>query len=237
MKLIKYKRSLIPACDITDLEKFKEIVNSSYDVEGVGGYKIGFSLVLKYSLPEIVKVVKNVTDLPVIYDHQKAGTDIPDTGKVFADICKQAGVDAVILFPQAGPETQAKWIESLKEQGIVVIVGGEMTHPRYKRSEGGYIIDEALNEIYLNAVNLGVTDFVVPGNRADRVYFYKKLLESKGVKPIFYLPGFITQGGELEKFFAIDNDWHAIIGRAVYKAENIKEKVKELVNQLKFKQE
>ncbi|MCK4247944.1 MAG: orotidine 5-phosphate decarboxylase, partial [Methanomicrobia archaeon] len=134
MRIIKRDRSVIPACDVP-LELYERIVRETADIEGIGGYKVGFFLGLDYGLPKIVEIARKYTDKPVIYDHQKAGTDIPDMGGKFAKICKKAGVDAVILFPQSGPETEKAWIEAAKEEGLGIIVGGLMTHPKYKKSE------------------------------------------------------------------------------------------------------
>ena len=96
-------------------------------------------------------------------------------------ICKEAGIDAIILFPQAGPETERAWIEYALEENLGVIVGGLMTHPKYVRSEGGFLADEAIMEMYLNAADQGITDFVVPGNKPDEIMRIRKALEQKGI--------------------------------------------------------
>ena len=56
-----------------------------------------FNILLNADLGELKKVVdeiRKLTKLPIIYDHQKAGTDIPDTGDGFMKACKDSGVDA-----------------------------------------------------------------------------------------------------------------------------------------------
>lgn len=231
-KIIKRQRSIIPACDVS-LEVYEEIVRETSDIEGIGGYKVGFFLGLKHGLQKIVEVTRKYTDKPIIYDHQKAGTDIPDTGKKFMDVCKRAGIDAVILFPQSGPETERAWIESALEKDLGVIVGGLMTHPKYVRSEGGYLTDEAVIEMYLNAAELGVIDFVVPGNRPDDIRRIRETLEQEGVSPIFYVPGFVAQGGVITDAARVaGNSWHAIVGRGIYKAEDKKQAALELTSKL-----
>jgi len=232
-KIIQRERSIIPACDVTSLEEFEKIVEETCDIEGIGGYKVGFSLALRYGLPAVVKTAKKHTSKPIIYDHQKAGTDIPDTGKNFMYICKEAGIDAIILFPQAGPGTERAWIEYALEENLGVIVGGLMTHPKYVRSEGGFLADEAIIEMYLNAADQGVTDFVVPGNKPDEIMRIRKALEQKGISPIFYAPGFVAQGGEITKAArAAGNNWHAIVGRGIYKAKDIRKAALELTSKL-----
>ena len=97
-RIIQRDRSIIPACDF-DILKFGEVVKATGDIEGVGGYKIGFVLGLTHGLQYVVEVARKHTDKPLIYDHQKAGTDIPEMGKEYAKLCKEAGIDAVIFFP------------------------------------------------------------------------------------------------------------------------------------------
>jgi orotidine-5'-phosphate decarboxylase len=233
MAIIKIPRSVIPACDVEDIKKFEEIVQETAGIEKIGAYKIGFELALQYSLPKIVKTARKFTDKPIIYDHQKAGTDIPDTGKSFAKTCKKAKLDAAILFPQAGPETEKAWINALKEQGIGVIIGGEMTHKGYLETENGYILSEAPKRMYELAVSLGVNDFVVPGNKPEKISYYKGFIESKGAKPVFYSPGLIAQGGKIsDSAKAAGKNWHAIVGRALYEAQDIKKAALELVKEI-----
>src|SRR3990167_11464593 len=198
MAIIKIPRSVIPACDVAELEKFEQIVEETAQIEKIGAYKIGFELALQYGLPKVVKTARKHTDKPIIYDHQKAGTDIPDTGKGFAEVCKKAGVDAVIFFPQSGPETERAWIYHALDKGLNVIVGGRMTHPAYAVSEGGFITDEGALDMYRIAARAGINNFVVPGNKPDVIKQVRGVVEFAGVTPVFYAPGFIAQGGKIE---------------------------------------
>ena len=129
MVIINRDRSVIPACDV-GLDLFERIVKETGGIEGIGGFKIPAHSGRK-GWETWIAIARNHTDKPLIYDHQKAGTDIPDTGKRFMQEVKEAGFDAVILFPQAGPATEYEWILAAQEAGLGVIVGGEMTHPRY----------------------------------------------------------------------------------------------------------
>jgi orotidine-5'-phosphate decarboxylase len=228
-KLIKLDRSIIPSCDFSSIEKLKELVKETADVEGIGAYKIGFSLAVPYGVPKVVSVIREVTDLPIIYDHQKAGTDIPDMADAFMKAVK--GVDAVILFPQAGPETEKAWINASKKAGFGVIVGGEMTHKGYLVNDGGFIADDAPERIYELAASLGVKDFVVPGNKPEKIKDYRELLER--FKPVFYSPGLVAQGGKLtESAKAAGSNWHAIVGRGIYEQKDMRKAAKEMVKMI-----
>jgi orotidine-5'-phosphate decarboxylase len=230
--IIKLKRSIIPACDV-GLDRFKDIVAQTADIEKIGAYKIGFQLGLSHGLPSVVKAAREFSDKPIIYDHQKAATDIPDTGKNFAEVLSSAEVDTVILFPQAGPATQQAWIDYCKDAGLNVIVGGLMTHEKYVRSQGGYIADEGIDEIYLNAAKSGIKDFVVPGNKPDEIQRIKDMLEKSGVAPTFYSPGLVTQGGDItDSGAAAGERWHAIVGRGIYNAESIRSAAEDLTSKI-----
>ncbi len=217
--IIKYERSIIVACDVDTLERLRNLVRATADIKGIGGYKIGFELVMRFGMKRTIETIRSLSSLPIIYDHQKAGTDIPFTSEKFASAC--SGVDAAILFPQAGPETEKAWINALMKKGIAVIVGGEMTHEGYLESEGGFICDEAPDRIYRIAAELGVRDFVVPGNKPERIRHYHELIK-RLVEPVFYSPGLISQGGDItESGKAAGRRWHAIIGRAIYNSNDI----------------
>jgi orotidine-5'-phosphate decarboxylase len=232
-RIIKYDKSVIVACDVDDIDFFRKLVEQTYDLEGIGGYKIGAILTIRYGLPKLVEIVHEFTDLPIIYDHQKAMTDIPDLGKNFIKAVKEAGTDAIIGFPQSGPLTEEAWIKACKDRGLEVIIGGEMTHRKYKRSEGGYISDEALDEIYLSAAKLGVNNFVVPGNKVEKVAHYKSILKPMVKDDLtFFSPGFIAQGRLMSKIAKIVEHCHFIIGRAIYEAKDIRQTTKEIIKQV-----
>lgn len=230
---IELDRSVIPACDVAG-EELEELVKATADVPGIGAYKLGMVPALTMGLPRAVEIIRHYTDKPIIYDHQKAATDIPDTGHPFARACKEAGIDMVILFPQAGPVTEKAWIRAAKEEGLGVAVGGLMTHQQYTLGEGGYICDQSVVDMYLNAVKEGVTDFVVPGTKVEAIHKIREMLENEGIQPTFYSPGLIKQGGDVKAASeAAGPRWHAIVGRSLYGADDIRKAAEELVKLIK----
>src|SRR3989338_1750855 len=179
MQIIKLNKSVIPSCDVSDLEKLKSLIEETCSVEGVGAYKIGLEICLPYGIPAVIEAIRRFTDLPIIYDHQKAATDIPELGKKFAKAVK--GVNAAILFPFTGPETEKAWIEACKKEKLGIIVGGEMTHKAFLESEGGFISEKEALKIYETAANEKVNDYVVPGNKPDKIKLYRAFLDRKSV--------------------------------------------------------
>ncbi len=224
-KLIALEKSVIPACDVADLDKLFDLIVATKDVPGIGGYKVGLELVITYGLSAIVRSFRiQHCQLPIIYDHQKGGTDIPELGTKFAKVVKGAGADAVILFPFGGAATEEAWIKACQDAGLVVLVGGHMTQAKFLQSEGGFIADSAPEEIYRIAVKNYLTDFVVPGNKTPFVLKYRQLLNEvlgEG-KFTLYAPGFISKGGYITETGKVaGGKWHAIVGGAVYNNEGI----------------
>ena len=219
MPFIPYDRSIIPACDVSSLTHLARIADGTAHVQGIGAYKIGFDLVIRFGLAQSIRIIReyNPTAL-IIYDHQKAGNDIPAMGRKFADAVKASGADAVILFPFAGPATEKAWIKDCEKEGLAVLVGSHMTHEEFVAEQGGFIPLAQLERVYDIAVDQGLTDFVVPGNQADMVKKYRDRIGKRMASEDFclYAPGFIAQGGNIsEAEEAAGDHWHAIVGRAL----------------------
>ena len=230
MPIIKLRQSIIPSCDVENLKELGRLVRATSSVKGIGAYKIGFELVIPFGIEKVLDTIRKISRLPIIYDHQKGGTDVPEMGKKFMKACKK--VDAIILFPQAGPETEAAWVKAAQQARMNVIIGGEMTHQAYLMESGGFIEDNAPKRIYEIAASMGVTDFVIPGNKIEKSMEYVKIIKNKIRNPVFYSPGFIAQGGRIADFARRLDSWHAIVGRAIYEAKDMKKAAEELAQNL-----
>jgi len=206
----------IPALDVADLGEACRVVEKVDRHPDVYGYKIGFALGLGYGLPEVCKRIRALSQKPIIYDHQKAGTDIPDTGALFAKTLRQGGVTEAIIFSHAGPQTQAAWIDALKAEGLKVIVGGVMTHPGFLASEGGFLIDDKILGAYALAAERGVSAFVVPLTKPEVVRAIATRLGSTREWE-FYSPGMGSQGGATTGLEMLRRHY-IIVGRSLLSA-------------------
>ncbi len=217
-----HDRGIILAADVTSLSELSALLRAASHVPEVVGVKVGFSLALHHGLGPVVRAVRNVSDLPVIYDHQKAGTDIPQMGERFAAICRSASVCGVILFPQAGPETLKGFVSAALDHEVIPIVGLVMTHRAYLRSEGGYIVDDAPDLICQAALDLGVTTFVLPGTKPDIIRRFASAPLASCPSAAIMMPGIGSQGGAISAAFAAaaPHRRFAIIGSAVYRASD-----------------
>lgn len=231
-RIIPADRSIIVGADVTP-EEYYDLVAPMKDVEVVSAVKIGFEVAYG-GLQYAVEVAKD-KGLVAIMDHQKAGNDIDKTGKNFARAMKRSHVDAAILFPFTGKPVQSRWTKELQDADIGVLVGSEMTHPGFRQSEGGRIADDRLMDIFEQAIEEGVTDFVVPGNKPARVAEYRAFFERELGEGNFslYAPGFIDQGGNIsEAGEAAGSNWHAIVATAIIEAEDRAAVAEELGRQI-----
>lgn len=219
--VFKESSGIILACDVTTLPELRSLVSIQTERQGIVGIKIGFMLALKFGLPSVVAEIRNVSSLPIIYDHQKAGTDIPAMGASFAECCDEAGVDAAIIFAHAGPATLRAFVEALSKTRVTPIVGAAMTHPHFLISEGGYISDDIAEQAYNLALSLDIDWFVAPGTKPELIRRLAALAH-QNERAAVMMPGIGTQQGDINLAFEAAGSMrkYAIIGSAIYKAQD-----------------
>lgn len=237
MGLFLDRYGIVPACDVDSLPALQKLVTSTCDLSFIQGYKIGMELVIRHGIEKVTCTLRNHTSLPIIYDHQKFGTDIPDicSGRIL-DHLKIAGVDAIIIFPQAGVETLNATVTACKALDLVPIVGGEMTHRGYLAEEGGYITSDGPERMYRDAATFGVLHFVVPGTRLESMKRYRSQLHNVVDEPKFLFPGIGKgQGGDIvAAFTAVEPlSAYAIVGRGIYAEEDSRGAAEALWNAVK----
>ncbi len=226
------KRGIYVAADV-HLPEFDILVKLLAKEPSICGFKLGFVLGLTGSLPAVTNVVKLANPAcQVMYDHQKAGTDVPFTGKEFADVMSLSKVDRAILFPLAGPLTQKDWTQYLQKKSITPVLGGAMTHSHLYTVDGGYMDKNSLPHIYRLSAQLGVTEFVMPGNQPELIKELIKVVLSNGCPKeelVVMSPGLSTNDSIREASDAVgDHTFYPIIGRRIYKADNPLLQVREI---------
>lgn len=212
------RHGIIVALDADSVDACKRSIDLTTGIEGVVGYKLGMTTALRLGLAESVRQLRAHTDLPLLYDHQKAGPDVFDMAAKFSAICAEAKVDGLILFPVAGPRAVAGFVGEALKRGILPLVGGDLPFPDYNVSGGGYVADDALERIIDEAIKAGADHFVVPGNTTAKLEYHAKRLKSRN--PVFIVPGIGPLGGKLADLVpaAQGCSVYGVVGRAVYGA-------------------
>ena len=211
---------IVPALDVEDTDRACRIVERTTNVDGVVAYKLGLTCTLSAGLAKAVAALRSVTDLPIIYDHQKAGADLPDMAAKFARTCKAAGVDALILFPLSGPTGVRQFVGQAIDNGLLPIVGGDLPLPDYNVRGGGFVSGSALAKIFELSVSLGARHFVVPATNTRKLARVARQLAQHTDKPALFLPGIGALGGSIGKAFQMASqcECYAVVGRALYEA-------------------
>ncbi|MEP9353089.1 orotidine 5'-phosphate decarboxylase / HUMPS family protein [Xanthobacter sp. KR7-65] len=209
---------LVPALDIETQERFDAVVKATSGVEGVAGYKLGLTSVMRHGLKEAMRRVRDLTDLPILYDHQKAGPDMPDMAKKFTALCAEAEVDGLILFPVAGPTAVDGFVGEALKAGIAPVVGGEIPVADYGVSGGGYLLDDALDRILARSAAAGADHFVLPAHDIAKVTRWSQWIAGNVKDPLVFLTGFGSLGGTIAGAFAAAQACprrFAIVGRLI----------------------
>lgn len=222
---------VLVALDAEQVEDSLRVVEATTAVEGVVGYKLGLTVVLRLGLAGAMAKLRRATDLPIVYDHQKAGPDVPDMAVKFCATCRDAGVDGLILFPTAGPRAVDGFVGESIRNRLLPIVGGDLPFPDYNAAGGGYVIDNALDLIFDRAVALGADHFVVPGNTPDKLRHHAARLRSRIDVPTLFVPGIGPLGGTLGDAVRAAPGCRVfgVVGRAVYAAPDPRKAAAELV--------
>lgn len=215
--------SILVSVDVETREALEKVISKTHQLPHVLGFKLGALCSLSMGLREAVRLIRSYTDKQIIYDHQKAGNDIPDITKRLVGLAADSGVTGFILFPFAGPEVMREGVEEGKTRGLTMIVGSYMTHPAFIEDEGGFIPANVPEKVFGVAQKLGVKDFVLPGNHLEIANSYASQICRNIDSPTFWTPGIGRQGGSisaLDKAFPTGAKVIPIVGSSIYQSQD-----------------
>jgi orotidine-5'-phosphate decarboxylase len=176
----------------------------------IAGYKVSSLNAMENGLKATVAELRQFTEKPIIYDHQKGGTDIPNIVEKQVKLASECGINSFIAVPLgAGSETLTAFVNACKETHLLPIVLLSMTHD----GADDYLKEETADLIFEKAKELGVKYFVAPGNKPQKILELKAKMDAD----------MCVQAG---------TDY-PIVGRGVYEAEDPVKAVEELFEQAK----
>ena len=232
---IPARLGIVPALDLDTVDELKRVVEATCTVPGVVEYKLGLSAVLHVGLFDAVRAIRNISDLPILYDHQKAGPDMPASAKPFVKICSEAGLKGLILFPVAGPTAVRQFVGHSLEAGLIPVVGGEIPVPDYCIKGGGYFADDGLDRIIEQATKMGGRHFVLPANDLEMIRRRSAWLVENIRTPVLFLTGIGPLGGTIAEAFGAAEGLPsrlAVIGRKICAAPDPGEAARRMVDEV-----
>ena len=227
---------LVPALDVASTEDMVRVVEKTCEVSGVVGYKLGLTGSLRLGLAGAVQAIRRLTDLPIVYDHQKAGADMLDMAGHYASVCREAGVDALVLFPVAGPRTVREFVKHTIRCGMVPVVGGHIPEPDYCIGGGGFIIDDVLHRVIRIATDEGARHVIIPAKEVDLIRQNVSWIQQNVTDACVFLTGFGPMGGKIEQAFTAAagcRSRFAIVGRDVTQAKDPAAAARQLIDAMR----
>lgn len=212
--------ALIIALDL-ELGKAVQLAKNLSSVKDkIAAFKIGSLQSMSQGLKAAVSGLRVFTDMPIIYDHQKGCTDIPEIVEKQVRAAKECGIDFMIAVPQsAGSKSLESFVKVCNIEKIEPIVLLEMTHA----GANDFLKEDTARKIFDKSIELGVEYFVCPGNKPEKIKEYKSW--NKNIKILS--PGIGAQAGSAFEAVRAGTDY-PIVGRVVYEAEEPKKAVEQL---------
>ena len=212
-RIIPRNSRIVIAADVPSFDDLTALAKATKGIEGVGGFVINYLLAAQ-DLGAATGIIRHYVGatIPIILD-LPMGPSTPAMIKALVKGLGRAKIAAVILYPFLGSDVQKEWIEVCFASGLQVIAGGMMGNEKFLASKGGYVSEESINWMYVNASRWGVRHFVVPGNKTGWVAQIRAKLTKELGEDGFVL---FTRDGDIDECSRMaGNNWHAIVGPTI----------------------
>lgn len=212
---MKKQSGLILALDVTERERALKIAEA---VSGLmDAIKVNYPLALSCGLGIVTDLSKHIE---VICDFKVA--DIPNTNRLIVEEAFKAGASGIIVHGFVGHDSVEACVEYAKGGDVFVVT--EMSHPG-----GQEFTAKIAEELVQLAVDTKASGVIAPATRPERLKAIRALLPDNMV---VLSPGVGAQGGKITDTFEAGADF-AIIGRAIYDAEDPRKAVEDFIEQMK----
>lgn len=160
---IAKNRTIIPNLDMPQTQGIKRILERTAPLDEIGAYHLGSEIFEGNTVPQVVGLVREYMNKPIIYDALPHQIDDDREAERIVKYLRNEGIQAVTIFPLAGRDVMERWIQKSREYGLEVIIGG---HPStYSSWENSYLGREGIRRLYADACLLGATHFIVPATQ------------------------------------------------------------------------
>ncbi|UCH88228.1 MAG: orotidine-5'-phosphate decarboxylase [Thermoplasmata archaeon] len=212
---MKKESGIILALDVTDKEKALEVSKAVGDI--VDAVKVNYPLALSCGLEIVTELSKSAH---IICDFKVA--DIPNTNRLIVEQAFKAGAGGIIVHGFVGHDSVESCVEHAKGGDVFVVT--EMSHPG-----GQEFTAKVAEDLVQVAIDAKATGVIAPATRPERLKLIRERLPDNMV---VLSPGVGAQGGKITDVFDAGADY-AIIGRAIYDAEDPRKAAESFVEELK----
>ncbi len=215
---MKVKNNIILALDVEDKRSAYNILDQTTDY--LDTIKIGYPLTLAQG-PKIIRSIKEDYDVKIIADFKVA--DIDATNQKIVTTTLNWGADYIIVHGFTGSDSVQACIDAARKLDKDIFLLTEMSHPG---------ADEFLKPVSLKiaqlGVDLGVTNYVAPATKLDRLEKIRKVV---GEDAFIISPGVGFQGGSAKETLKYANA--AIVGRSIYNNDNPRKALEKIIASIK----
>jgi len=216
---MKVKNDIIIALDLFQMDAVRKLLE---EISGqINTVKIGYPLILSEGLHSISKI-KEEYGFNIIADFKVA--DIPETNQKIADLTFKAGAYAIITHGFVGKDSVQACLDTAEEYGRDIFILTEMSHPGAEQ-----FIQNVSLDIARMGVDLGVSNYVAPSTRLDRL---KKIREIVGEGSFIISPGVGVQGGDPAKTLEFADA--LIVGRSIYASDEPQEALNSIIDSIEL---
>lgn len=216
---MKVKNDIIIALDLFQMEAVMMLLE---EISGqINTVKVGYPLILSEGLQSISKI-KEEYGFNIIADFKVA--DIPETNQKIADLTFKAGAHAIITHGFVGKDSVQACLDTAEEYGRDIFILTEMSHPGAEQ-----FIQNVSLDIARMGVDLGVSNYVAPSTRLDRL---KKIREIVGEGSFIISPGVGVQGGDPAKTLEFADA--LIVGRSIYTSDEPQEALNSIIDSIEL---
>ncbi len=208
--------------------------------EGITALKIGYKIIERYGTIISRKLFDDIElSLPICYDPQKRGTDVPFIVKGQVEDIDELKPKFYIGSPLGSgsnlddsekPGTLETFVNACSNNGIIPIIVVEMTQPGATR----YSSKEKCEQLAKDCVELGVKYIVAPATKPERLMVYRKIFDGE-VNVVSPGSGPQKTGNVLvDAVTAIEKGAdHLVIGRGIYQSKNPIQTIKDVYAAIK----
>ena len=169
------KNKIIVSLDDSNRLKILNLVRELRSVEDkISGYKVGSLLVMRNGV-DVINSIRDITDIPIIYDGQKLGGDIQYIVGYQVRLLSEVMVgnnDKIIIAPMGGGREVLRWFADIcydYEIDPVCVIG--MSH----LASSSYMKDGYEDIILDNALLFGIEHLVYPATKPKILEKHNKI--------------------------------------------------------------